>query len=175
MYKPGGLHPVDIGDMIDANDRQYKVVHKLGYGGFSTVWLVCSCGDMPSYFALKILRANRTDMNELCVFQHLKNVAGPGHPNIVTLYDSFKVTGPNGSHQCLLFPVLGPSLQISELVKALSRPVRLQVCQQVTSAMAFLHDHGICHGGKLHSLFLDYLNLADKFGTRRPHRIQCRV
>lgn len=35
-YEPGGFHPVHLGDVYD---DQYRVVHKLGFGGFSTVWL----------------------------------------------------------------------------------------------------------------------------------------
>lgn len=36
-YKPGGLHPVYIGDVyVD----KYEVVSKLGWGQYSTVWLV---------------------------------------------------------------------------------------------------------------------------------------
>lgn len=36
-YQPGGYHPVNLGDTFK-NDR-YKIHHKLGWGGFSTVWL----------------------------------------------------------------------------------------------------------------------------------------
>src|SRR5690554_5153541 len=35
-YKPGGLHPVEVGDTF--NDGRYIVIHKLGFGGFSSVW-----------------------------------------------------------------------------------------------------------------------------------------
>ena len=35
-YCIGGYHPVSIGDRL--NDR-YRVVHKLGHGSYSTVWL----------------------------------------------------------------------------------------------------------------------------------------
>ncbi|KAI1372944.1 kinase domain-containing protein [Hypoxylon crocopeplum] len=146
MYMPGGLHPVDIGDVIGTNNRQYEVVHKLGYGSFSTVWLVRSCGPVSSHFALKILRADVTDVVELRILQHLGCVDGLGHPNVVSLHDSFKVVGPNGNHQCLVLPVLGPSLQDFKVVEALLGPMRLQVCQQVAGAVAFLHDRGICHG-----------------------------
>ena len=38
FYRPGGYHPVHIGDTFHGNT--YEVVHKLGYGQFSTVWLV---------------------------------------------------------------------------------------------------------------------------------------
>ncbi|KAG8861861.1 serine/threonine protein kinase, CMGC group [Serendipita sp. 411] len=36
-YKPGGYHPVHIGD--EFSDGRYVVVRKLGWGHFSTVWL----------------------------------------------------------------------------------------------------------------------------------------
>lgn len=36
-YRPGGFHPVYIGDIF--NDR-YEVLNKIGYGAYSTVWLV---------------------------------------------------------------------------------------------------------------------------------------
>jgi serine/threonine-protein kinase SRPK3 len=148
-YLPGGFHPVDIGDVIGTGNQSYEVIHKLGYGGFSTVWLVRSCRDIPSYFALKILIADVDIDNELSILQHL-NVANAnrGHPNVLRLYDSFKVSGPNGNHHCLVFPVLGPSLQNLKASKALSPPIRHHICQQIASAVDFLHRHGICHGGK---------------------------
>lgn len=36
-YRPGGFHPVYIGDIFNG---RYKVLNKIGYGGYSTVWLV---------------------------------------------------------------------------------------------------------------------------------------
>lgn len=36
-YQPGGYQPVHLGDTF--HEGRYKVVHKLGWGGFSTVWL----------------------------------------------------------------------------------------------------------------------------------------
>lgn len=36
-YRPGGYHPVHLGDTF--KDGRYKIVHKLGWGGFSTAWL----------------------------------------------------------------------------------------------------------------------------------------
>lgn len=36
-YRPGGYHPVVIGDVF--NNSQYKVIRKLGEGSYSTVWL----------------------------------------------------------------------------------------------------------------------------------------
>lgn len=36
QYCRGGYHPVVIGDVFD---RRYRVIRKLGWGHFSTVWL----------------------------------------------------------------------------------------------------------------------------------------
>lgn len=36
-YRIGGYHPVALGDLV--NDGRYKVLHKLGWGGYSTVWV----------------------------------------------------------------------------------------------------------------------------------------
>jgi len=36
-YCAGGYHPVKIGDLFDYG--KYKIVSKLGYGVYSTVWL----------------------------------------------------------------------------------------------------------------------------------------
>ncbi|KAI0112425.1 kinase domain-containing protein [Nemania sp. FL0031] len=143
-YVPGGYHPVEIGDKIGKDAKQFVVVHKLGFGGFSTVWLVRSCLDMR-YFALKILCADAPNTNELRILEHLKST-GARHPNVVTLHDSFKVTGPNGEHHCFLFPVLGPNVRNWNLNKDIPGSLRHRVCQQAASGIAFLHEHGICHG-----------------------------
>lgn len=36
-YRPGGYHPLQVGDELD--NACYRVVDKLGYGGYSTIWL----------------------------------------------------------------------------------------------------------------------------------------
>lgn len=41
-YRPGGLHPVNIGDTF--HGEKYKVIRKLGDGSYSTVWLASSRG-----------------------------------------------------------------------------------------------------------------------------------
>lgn len=43
MYKPGGYHPVHLGDVLPkmsaSRKPRYRVMQKLGQGAFSTVWL----------------------------------------------------------------------------------------------------------------------------------------
>jgi serine/threonine protein kinase len=47
-YRPGGYHPIHLGDTLKSG--RYQVLHKLGWGGYATVWLakdhrsVSSCG-----------------------------------------------------------------------------------------------------------------------------------
>jgi serine/threonine-protein kinase SRPK3 len=35
-YRQGGYHPLTLGECLKAG--RYKVLHKLGWGGYSTVW-----------------------------------------------------------------------------------------------------------------------------------------
>lgn len=36
-YSAGGYHPIYIND--EFSNGRYRVIHKLGYGSYSTVWL----------------------------------------------------------------------------------------------------------------------------------------
>lgn len=37
LYRPGGFHPVHFDDVL--RDGKYRVIRKLGFGSYSTVWL----------------------------------------------------------------------------------------------------------------------------------------
>lgn len=49
-YQPGGYHPILIGDVLQS---RYRVVHKLGYGTYSTTWL-CRDSQSNKYVAVKV-------------------------------------------------------------------------------------------------------------------------
>jgi hypothetical protein len=49
-YSPGGFYPVNIGDKFR---NRYRIVDKLGFGGYSTVWLARDL-ETSSYVALKV-------------------------------------------------------------------------------------------------------------------------
>ncbi|KAJ5966440.1 hypothetical protein N7481_013154 [Penicillium waksmanii] len=53
-YVPGGYHPALIGDTFSSG--RYNIVHKLGFGGYSTIWLAWDTKRLR-YVALKILTA----------------------------------------------------------------------------------------------------------------------
>ncbi|KAF2466130.1 kinase-like protein [Lindgomyces ingoldianus] len=160
-YKPGGYHPVHLGEQYQ--DGRYTIVHKLGFGGFSTVWLARD-NQFHRYVALKFVcsahsvkyKATEADMSDGSSFQgdlHLgylqlqdqKTHASDCH--IGLLLEVFSFDGPNGNHACLVYEALGPSMaQIIDEGKRLRGHVVRSVGRQVAQALAHLHSIGVCHG-----------------------------
>lgn len=94
-YRPGGYHPIAIGDHL--NDR-YNVVHKLGFGTYSTTWLARD-RNTKNYVAIKIAIAE-ADMLESKILNSLalsepSNEGHPGKALIPRVLDSFSLDGPN--------------------------------------------------------------------------------
>ena len=83
-YRPGGYHPVDVGDVYH---ERYRVLKKLGWGHFSTVWMV---EDMQSaaqkFLALKIQKSadHYTDaaLDEIELLKRVKDEAQDVWPNM---------------------------------------------------------------------------------------------
>ena len=152
-YSLGGFHPTHIGDDILG---RYTVIHKLGYGGFSTVWLAKD-KVAGRYVALKIIVASiQHDCKELGILQKLAKEPKyhPGQDCVVSLLDNFTIEGPNGRHVCLVSQVAGPSitsLNYSPGAVAGSRRLKaqlaLKVAKQTVQALDFVHSQGLCHGG----------------------------
>jgi serine/threonine protein kinase len=150
-YRPGGFCPVDIGDLIA--DR-FVVLHKLGYGGFGTVWLVRD--DENRYVALKIISAAWfEDYEPPAVFQKLRHYEREnGFPGLflVELERVFH-NSRNGRHLCQVFPVLGPPLSTLNNRKFFLYPSFVKgFARQLATALDATHSLGICLGGTLLSL-----------------------
>ncbi|EAW11064.1 putative protein kinase [Aspergillus clavatus NRRL 1] len=144
-YEPGGHHPVHLGDQL-GRDGQYRIIHKLGSGGFANVWLAQTIQEgVPKYHALKILMADysKDDCAELRV-NKLQNLGLESHISLPL--DQFQISGPNGSHLCFVYPVAGP--RVSCIAQDFEDPDKTlrKVAHQAVAVMATLHEHGICHG-----------------------------
>lgn len=144
-YEPGGFHPVHLGDVYD---DQYRVVHKLGFGGFSTVWLA-RIALSKRWVALKFVTSRESPTYEVrSMIESHPRVAGSRL--FAVAERRFWVDGPNGRHLCLVLPVLGPNL--SQLSKGIYSRLRQAFAKgmsfQAARALAYLHSNGLCHGGK---------------------------
>ena len=175
-YRPGGFHPVNLGDTID--DGRFKLIRKLGNGSSSTVWLAVrqryrpfeitrrrNLGEplnSPIYVAVKILDARAsTACKESAILEHLSSAAGkePDYQHIIRLLEHFEIQGPNGSHRCLVFEVM--STTVASLAEKLPenhpmmgpKPHRYpvwtakQILLHTLRGLALLHKNGIVHGG----------------------------
>ncbi|KAF5353457.1 hypothetical protein D9756_007915 [Leucocoprinus leucothites] len=60
-YQPGGYHPISIGDTFDHG--RFRVLHKLGFGGSSTVWLARDQQEGGGQGRLITLKAMRADIS----------------------------------------------------------------------------------------------------------------
>jgi serine/threonine-protein kinase SRPK3 len=169
QYVEGGLHPVHLGEEV-ANGR-YRIVHKLGYGTSSTIWLARDYFQ-ERYVALKFLTAAESrDYHEVAIHDHLskflmhqpgegsptQHTRHPGQNYLSYLLTDFKVKGPNGDHRCLVFDVEGPSMH--NLVtnggtipvmgsRRLAGQYAREMGFQLAQAIEFLHNNDIVHAGK---------------------------
>ncbi|KAF8454274.1 kinase-like domain-containing protein [Kalaharituber pfeilii] len=153
-YVPGGYHPVHLGDTFN---NRYLVQHKLGFGGFSTVWLASDLKNCGRLCALKIMTADAADgetqfLSSVCsspgTTMHSSHTQ-PQSSFFPKLLDVFTINGPNGEHECMVTEPLGPSLsRLSEFYRGLYVPLPLvrKIGLGLVQAVAELHAHGIVHG-----------------------------
>lgn len=146
-YTPGGYHTVELGQLYD--DDRYKVIHKLGSGGFSTIWLARD-RHQDRYVALKIVCADSSDSYDL--HPSVKSIVEGSLSHLcVTELRRFYTTGPNGRHLCQVLPVMGPSLlELSNHRHRLGPAECKMLARQAVEILAELHANNLCHGG-MHS------------------------
>ncbi|KAI0365149.1 kinase-like protein [Pilatotrama ljubarskyi] len=162
-YVKGGYHPVHIGDAF--SDGRYVVVRKLGWGHFSTVWLAKDT-KMNRHVALKIVKSapryTETALDEIKLLQRLitsstpplqptpenpnpppsPSVTHPGRSHVISFLDHFRHKGPNGTHVCMVFEVLGENLL--GLIKRHQNkgvPMHLvkQIAKQILLGLDYMH------------------------------------
>lgn len=109
-YRKGGYHPVAEGELYN---RRYRTAHKLGWGYFSTVWLCWDYED-DDFKAIKFQKS--AEHYREAAFDEIKLLAQimKGDPKAEKcccyMTDHFEHKGPNGTHVCMVFKVLGENL-----------------------------------------------------------------
>ncbi|KAL8930419.1 MAG: hypothetical protein Q9208_000603 [Pyrenodesmia sp. 3 TL-2023] len=151
-YCAGQYHPAKLGD--EFSDGRYRVVHKLGFGSYSTVWLAKD-RHSNEYVALKIIIADDSaSSNESRILrlleQHRRSNPGVhGEEYIPRLLDEFIIDGPNGRHACLVSEPAGCSVAESKEAGLRWRfPLHIAraIAARVIMGLNFIHSAGIVHG-----------------------------
>lgn len=142
--------------------HNYKIIRKLGWGQFSTVWLAYNSIDSQHY-ALKIVKSapryTEAALDEIKILEKI-NTTDPSHPgfkHLVTLHEWFYHTGPNGQHVVMAFEVLGENLlgllqgyktkakegvnleELGESFGGLPIPIVKRISKQICLALDYLH------------------------------------
>ncbi|KAJ5223964.1 hypothetical protein N7468_008506 [Penicillium chermesinum] len=163
-YCPGGYHPLEIGDDLD--EGRYRLVDKLGYGGYSTIWLARDLRT-ARYVAVKAITGDASTYTpEASLLCSLGNSPpGPGSEILPRLLDEFWIAGPNGKHRCIVTPPARMSLFDAKEASTfgLFRPnVARSIIAQLIRGVVFLHSRDIIHGG---NILVQFPKVIDSFST----------
>ncbi|KFY62784.1 hypothetical protein V496_04373 [Pseudogymnoascus sp. VKM F-4515 (FW-2607)] len=141
-YKLGGYHPVMIGDILH---RRYRIVDKLGYGGYSTIWLARDA-QLEQYVAVKSSTADLPS-RETRILRALSSPSEhPGHQPIPLTLDELELHGPNGVHQCYTMAPARCNLQEVSFSRLFPLEVARALAGSLTQAIAYTHSQGSAHG-----------------------------
>jgi hypothetical protein len=157
-YAAGGYYPLQIGHCLGP----YHIVHKLGHGDSSTIWLGLD-QRRARYVAVKITVSGHNRPLESSILRSLwsdKESTGNTQTGIATIpaiLDEFEVEGPEieGSRQkyhCLVTKPARMSLAEAREMsdRRLFQPsVAHGIAAQLIQAVTFLHSRGIVHADKL--------------------------
>lgn len=154
-YKSGGYHPIHLGDCL--NQGRYRILHKLGWGGYSTVW-AAKDQKLDIYVAVKIsvseIHHHQMD-RYLEIMRRITRSSSThlGAGSVVQMLEHFQLQGPNGTHECLVLELLGPSIPdvLDVRFKHDRLPAKLakRVAREALLGLDYLHQHGIGHGGMM--------------------------
>ena len=140
-YTPGGYHPIVTGDVL--HDR-YRIVNKLGFGGYSTVWLardtrleLCRRQNRHCSARIKYRAArNQGSQGTFC-----RRTAASGRDSILPVLDEFTVNGPNGVHTCYATEPTRCILHDASFSQLLTLEVVRALVGGLTQAVAHIYIH----------------------------------
>lgn len=148
FYRPGGFHPTYLGDVLK---QRYKIIRKIGFGQYSTVWLARDCQE-DRYVSVKIATAadgRGTDLARPVIAFHQKiaDSEHPGTAHVVPLLDHFVHSGPNGEHLCLVFKPMGRNTNalMEKELGTMTVSFARELSRQLVLALDCIHCAGLAH------------------------------
>lgn len=165
QYRPGGHHPVILGDFLGEEDR-FQVWHKMGQGTYGLIWL---CRDLvrEKFCAVKVLRAELSKHADKLPELRIKEMLGDvsieeaWENHLAIPMETFVQNGPNGEHLCIVTPLLGPSITESRRYHWNDTQFLKDICFQLVEGMDFMHSRGLGHGDFRPSNILFKTTLGD--------------
>lgn len=146
-YQPGGYHPIMVGDVLHS---RYHITDKLGFGGYSTVWLARDTY-LNRYVTLKINVASSIQ-HETKVLRALSSPSPssssehPGRRLVPVFLDEFEVKGPNGEHTCYTVAPAQCNLREASFSHLFPKEVARALSYRLAQAVAYVHSQGYVHG-----------------------------
>ncbi|KIM41261.1 hypothetical protein M413DRAFT_10909 [Hebeloma cylindrosporum] len=145
-------YPIIVGDIIttsEADDeRGYRIMHKLGWGSYATVWLAEKTDPSAAFVAVKISKGEEKPTKELAMLEAAVKFQTSDNGqslHVPTLLDHFTLRGPNGTHSVLVTDIIAPFL--SRLRSLYRDPLWSKTAGHgITKAVVSLHAAGIVHG-----------------------------
>ncbi|KAJ8106856.1 hypothetical protein OPT61_g9265 [Boeremia exigua] len=150
MYEPGGYHPVMIDDLLH---NRYRILDKLGYGGYSTIWLARD-ETAKRYVAVKIGISSPSPRREIEVLRVLHSSRSNSYASDISactalpsVLDAFDIHGSNGTHICYTLTPAQESLREASFSRLFPIQVARALAAKLATAVAFVHSRGFVHGG----------------------------
>tara|TARA_B110000908_G_C10261947_1_gene460007 strand:+ start:1939 stop:3180 length:1242 start_codon:yes stop_codon:yes gene_type:complete len=138
QYKLGGYYPVSIGELFN---NRYRIIKKLGWGVFSTVWLVYDYQEVEVFKVLKIQRADETATeaanDEIDIVKKVQPEYG------CHLIEDFTQESIFGVHLVLVFHLCGENLLSSIRIfryNGLPPKVVKKIAKQLLLSLIHIHE-----------------------------------
>ncbi|POS73516.1 protein kinase [Diaporthe helianthi] len=157
---------------------RWRVVDKLGFGGYSTTWLARD-ELHKRYVAVKVGISDTTSRHnrEPEILRAIQRSSSSSHkPSapprldaatlLPTILDAFDIRGPNGTHPCYALPLAQGNLREASFSRLFPIQVARALSANLVTAVAVIHSLGIVHGVKMPSTFdeLSVQDFRDKYG-----------
>ncbi|KAF5653288.1 CMGC kinase [Fusarium sp. NRRL 25303] len=153
LYPRGFCYPLSISEIIV---ERYRIIHKLGHGAFSTVWMAQDMLENKDV-ALKILMLRNLDDRDRDMQSALIEIA-KDLTYLLVYHRTFLLPSPHGQHRVFVLPLQGPNLRNHPPKKTPIATI-MAFAAQLLQALKALHEAGLVHSD---------LNTANLMDTLRP-------